>query len=134
MLPLVRKIRPVLGFASTVVPVTGISRIAFLPVEIGVNPSRFGGVVILNQVMSLLPLPLRGKPQRPQRTGELGRLAGELPEFGSRHEDQAVKAATASSIVAQFVTDTIGVPLRMRPTSPAMTPPGPNSMKRVQCR
>lgn len=85
MLPLALKISPVLGFASTVVPVTGIPHVALFPVKIGVNPGGFSRAVILHKMMRLLPLPFRGKPQGSQGSGKLGGLARKLPEFGSRH-------------------------------------------------
>ena len=41
------------------------------------------------------------------------------------------RAATASSRDAASLTLMTSVPLRIRPTRPAMTPPGPSSRKRV---
>jgi len=54
--------------------------------------------------------------------------------FGLTCFEDQVRACTASSRLAALEIERTGVPLRIRPTRPAMTPPGPSSTNSVQSR
>ena len=62
MQPLALQIGPMPGFAGTVVPITGIPHIAFLPMKVGVHPGGIGSLIILNEMMRFFPIALRGQP------------------------------------------------------------------------
>ena len=62
----------------------------------------------------------------------MGLLGPLPPAMSSLRKAQPRTCASAASRLAQSLIETHGVPLRVRWSRPARTPPGPSSMKRSQ--
>src|SRR5215471_17457204 len=59
------------GLAGAAIPIRGVPRIAFLPVQVRVNPRGFGVVDILRNFVRRVPVALRIVPQRKERRWKL---------------------------------------------------------------
>jgi hypothetical protein len=73
------------GLSRPGIPVAGIGGIALLAMEIGMDPGRGGGLVILHTTMRRIPVSRSILPEGAQGSGEFSRFGGGGAEFFEGH-------------------------------------------------
>src|SRR5207237_71074 len=111
------------GLAGLAIPIAGIAEVAFDAVQIGVHPGGVAAVVVLDDLVSLVPVTLGGPPQAGKRRAEIRRWrsaveAGDIRRHRPHHLG-GVKRPAACSITSpseNSVSSSKGRPISCRPS------------------